>query len=56
MVSKLEEPYPSKCFNNGKLVAQTQLYYECKKKALTTKAEESNEEFFRVSQDTYKML
>lgn len=31
VIKKLVEPYPKECYNNGKLVNQTQKYYECKK-------------------------
>ena len=30
VINKLEEPYPTECFNHGKLAKQTQKYYMCK--------------------------
>lgn len=51
IVNKLVEPYPSKCFNNGKLANQTQLYYFCMKKNFNT-----TEQPFRVTKETYDML
>ena len=30
IINRLEEPYPTECFNHGKLAKQTQKYYMCK--------------------------
>ena len=30
VINKLEEPYPTECYNHGKLAKQTQKYYMCK--------------------------
>lgn len=51
VVKKLVEPYPKECYNNGKLVNQTQMYYECKKLDGG-----KNESFFRVNKETHDYL
>lgn len=30
VIHRLEEPYPTECYNHGKLARQTQKYYMCK--------------------------
>lgn len=29
VINKLEEPYPTECYNHGRLAKQTQKYYMC---------------------------
>ena len=29
VINRLEEPYPTECYNQGKLASQTQKYYMC---------------------------
>ena len=29
-INRLEEPYPTECYNHGRLAEQTQKYYMCK--------------------------
>lgn len=58
VINKLEEPYPTECYNHGKLAKQTQKYYMCK--SLKTSSSESGRavstEAFRVTSETYQTL
>ena len=57
VINKLEEPYPTECYNHGKLAKQTQKYYMCK--SLKTSAEggrQASSEAFRVTSETYNLL
>lgn len=53
MIKKLVEPYPTECFNNGKLVSQKQRIYECSRQ---DGAATDGDTTFRVTKDTYEYL
>ena len=53
VINRLEEPYPTECYNHGKLARQTQKYYMCK--SLKT-SQKSDNNPFRVTSETYNML
>lgn len=53
-INRLEEPYPSQCFNNGQLAEQTQKYYMCKPVRAVEAIREPEE--IRVTQETYQKL
>lgn len=53
-INRLEEPYPTECFNHGKLTQQTQKYYMCK--SLATANSKKSSEPFRVTSETYQLL
>ena len=54
-IHRLEEPYPTECFNHGKLAKQTQKYYMCKSLS-TENPEAKSSESFRVTSETYQLL
>jgi hypothetical protein len=51
-VNRLEEIYPTECYNQGKLAKQTQKYYMCKSLASANSAQKASEPF-RVTSETY---
>lgn len=53
-IHRLEEPYPSECYNHGKLAKMSQKYYMCqsRKSAQPQKSDQP----FRVAQETYNFL
>ena len=55
MIYKLEEPYPTECYNHGQMAKQTQRYYMCKNEA-QSQSSEKKKEAFRVSRETYDFL
>ena len=58
VINKLEEPYPTECYNHGKLAKQTQKYYMCKslKASSSEGGRAASSEAFRVTSETYQML
>ena len=58
IINKLDEPYPTECYNHGKLAKQTQKYYMCKslKAASESRQSSSDQQPFRVTSETYNLL
>ena len=58
VINKLEEPYPTECYNHGRLAKQTQKYYMCQ--SLKTPGSDGGRQVssdpFRVTSETYNML
>ena len=55
VIYKLEEPYPTECYNHGQMAKQTQKYYMCRNDAQSQPAQKQKEAF-RVSKETYDFL
>ena len=53
-INRLEEPYPTECFNSGKLSKMTQKHFMCQ--SLSTANAAKSSEPFRVDSDTYQLL
>ena len=53
-IHRLEEPYPTECYNHGKLAKMSQKYYMCK--SLKTASNHQSDAPFRVSSETYNFL
>lgn len=54
VIHRLEEPYPTECYNHGKLAKMSQKYYMCM--SLKTSKNDAKKEPFRVSSETYTFL
>lgn len=55
IINRLEEPYPTDCYNHGNLAKITQKYYMCKS-LKTSNHTQMQSEPFRVDAETYQML
>ena len=42
IINKLDEPYPTECYNHGKLAKQTQKYYMCKSLKAASESRQSS--------------
>ena len=55
VINRLEEPYPTECYNHGQMAKQTQKYYMCKKIQMNQSSGKPKEAF-RVTKETYQFL
>ena len=59
VINRLVEPYPTECFNHGKLAKQTQKYYMCKSLKPSSNSKlvvNEDQQPFRVTGETYNYL
>jgi len=57
MINRLDEPYPTECYNHGKLATQTQKYYMCKNLGKNANGKSNADQTaFRVTGETYNFL